>query len=156
VPQGEQMTVTDDQVAALRAALTGDMHAFDGLGGVSGLDYGEAFPVLMATAFILATRRRFGGGWSTADVIRFVGEVRLEYDANDGCVDPDAAEQLVLAALRDKALPAGIGEEARGNAQFALLSSMVSDEYPQSHELDALLAEARELADQWMAGQARA
>jgi hypothetical protein len=150
------MTVTDEQVAALRAALTGDMATFDGLGGASGLDYGDAFPVLMATAFILAARRRFGGGWSTADVTRFVGEVRLEYDPNDGCVDPDAAEQMLLAALRDKPLPAGIGEEARGNAQFALLNSMVSDRNSEIHELDALLQEARQMADQWMARQARA
>jgi hypothetical protein len=148
------VTVTDEQVAALRAALTGDTDTFDRLGGPSGLDYGDAFPVLMATAFILASRRRFGRGWSTADVIRFVGEVRLGYDAEDGYIDPDAAEQLLLAALRDKSLPAGIGGEARGSAQFALLNSMVSDEYPESHHLDALLQEARQMADQWMARQA--
>lgn len=48
-------------------------------------------------------------------------------------------------------MPAGIDEETKAHAQFALLSNMVGDEDPDSHKLDALLAEARQMADQWIA-----
>ena len=63
------MIVTDKQVAVLRAALVGDDETFERLGGESDQDYGDAFGVLMATAFVLAARRRFPGDWSSADVI---------------------------------------------------------------------------------------
>jgi len=145
------MIVTDKQVAVLRAALVGDDETFERLGGESDQDYGDAFGVLMATAFVLAARRRFPGDWSSADVIRLVGQVRAGYDDQDDSVDPGAAEHLLLAALRDTPMPAGIDEETKAHAQFTLLSNMVGDEDPDSHKLDALLAEARQMADQWIA-----
>jgi len=143
--------VTGQQVAVLRAALVGDDETFERLSGESDQDYGDAFGVLMATAFILAARRRFPGEWSSADVIRFVGQVRAGYDDEDDSVDPGAAEQLLLAALRDTPMPAGIDEETKAHAQFVLLSSLVGDEDLDGQELDTLLAEARQMADRWMA-----
>src|SRR5262249_11863019 len=109
------MIVTDRQVAGLRAAPVGDDGTFERLGGESDQDYGDAFGVLMATAFILATRRRFPGGWSSADVIRFVGQVRAGYDDEDDSIDPGAAEHLLLAALRDTPTPGGIDEETKAH-----------------------------------------
>ncbi len=50
------------------------------------------------------------GGWAVSDVIRFVGQIRTGYDDEDDSVAPDAAEQLILAALRDTPMPAGIDE----------------------------------------------
>ncbi len=144
------MMVTDKQMAILRAALVGDDETSERLGGESDQDYGDALGVLMATAFMLAARRRFPGEWSSADVIRFVGQVRAGYDDEDDSVDPGAAEQLLLAALRDTPMPAGIDEETKAHAQFVLLSSMAGGEDLDGQKLDALLAEARQMADRWM------
>ena len=99
------MIVTGQQVAVLRAALVGDDETFERLSGESDQDYGDAFGVLMATAFILAARRRFPGEWSSADVIRFVGQVRAGYDDEDDFVDPGAAERAAYLTP----VPGGVG-----------------------------------------------
>ena len=78
------MTVTPDHLAALRAALAGDAGAFDRINRESGLGDGQGFPVLVAMAFVAAVRSRFRGGWSTADMIRFVSQVRIRNNDYDG------------------------------------------------------------------------
>jgi hypothetical protein len=147
------MTVTDSQVAALRAALTGDIETFDRLGGDSGMDYGDAFPILMAAAFITAARHRFPGPWSAGDVIRFVGTIRARQDDEDHALDPGAAEHLLLAALRDTPVAAVIDEPTKAQTQFILLESMAGEGDLQDEELDAFLSEARQMTDRWLARQ---
>ena len=51
-------------------------------------------------------------------------------------------------------MPAGIDGGTKAHAQFVLLSSMVGDEDFDSQELNALLAEARQMADRGMAERA--
>jgi hypothetical protein len=149
------VTVTADHVAALRAALAGDAGAFDRLDREHGLGDGEEFPVLLATAFIAAVRRRFPGGWPTADVIGFVGQVRVRGggygDGGYGDLSPGLAEQLILSVLRDAALRGQFGEAATAYAQFVLLKELVSG-YGDG-QLNALLAEARDGTDRWIAGR---
>jgi hypothetical protein len=66
-------------------------------------------------------------------------------------LDPDAAEQLLLAALRDAPLAADIDEPTKAQAQFILLETMAGEGRLQDEKLDALLSEARQMADQWLA-----
>lgn len=146
------MTVTADQVAALRAALAGDSGAFDRIDREAGLGDGQEFPVLVAMAFIAAVRHQFPRGSSTADVIRFVSQVRVE-NGDDGDLSPTLAEQLILSALRDTPLSVRSGETARASAQFALLSVLVGD--LDDDQLNTLLTRARDDADRWLAGRAR-
>jgi hypothetical protein len=146
------MTVTDSQVAALRAALTGDLETFDRLGGESGTDYGDEFGILMATAFITAAQRRFPDPWAFGDIIRFVGKIRAQQDGEE-LMDARAAEQLLLAALRNTPLPADISEATKAQVQFLLLETMVNEESLRGNELDAFLTDARQLADRWKAKQ---
>ena len=50
------------------------------------------------------------GGWAVSDVIRFVGQIRTGYDDEMTLSPLMPAEQLILAALRDTPMPAGIDE----------------------------------------------
>jgi hypothetical protein len=142
------MTVTDDQVSALRAVVTGDAAALDRLGGESRHNYGEEFPVLMAVAFIAAARRHFSVSWSSSDLIKFVGRLRARDDGEYADIDASAAEQLLFAALRDVPMRREFDEIAKAYAQFTILAELVSE---LDHEqLETFLADAREQADLWL------
>ena len=145
--------VTDAQVAALRAALTGETHTFDLMGGASGLDYGEEFAVLIAVAFIAAARRHFGSGWSRSNVIHFVGQLRARDQGEYADVSAGDAEQMLISALEGKPLQRQFDEFAKGYAQAAVLTELVSD--LDEEQVDLLLQDARQEADRWLAGQTR-
>jgi hypothetical protein len=138
------VTITAGHVAALRAALAADAAGFERLAGQSGSAHGEEFPGLMAMAFIAAVRHRFPAGWSAADVITFVGQVRAE---NSGhlALSPTLAEQLILSALRNVPLRGQPDENATAYAQFVLLRELISD--LDGDQLSALLAGARDDAE---------
>jgi len=91
--------ITDVQMAALRAALTGDAEALDRLGSRYGWDYGGEFAALTAKAFVAAARRHFPSDWSSADVIRFVGRLRARKQGKKADVDAGAAEHMLVSSL---------------------------------------------------------
>lgn len=88
------MTVTDEYVAAMRAFLTGDP-AFSGLArhleARDGDAGGNVYAALLGMTFAVAARHRFAGGYTTADVIRFVASARTS-PAGDPDIDPRTAE----------------------------------------------------------------
>jgi hypothetical protein len=140
--------VTDSQTTALRAAVTGDTATFDLLGGSSGQDYGPEFAALSAAAFICATRRRFAAGWSKSDVIRFVGRLRARNHGECSDVSADAAEKMIISALSGEPMHGEHEAADQGYAQAAILTGLAAD--LDTCELDALLDEARRMADQWL------
>jgi hypothetical protein len=142
------MTISGAQLAALRAALAGDGHAFEGLVGESAIGFDEKFAVLTASAFVVAVRRRFREKWSIGDVIGFVGTLRARNEAEHADVDAGAAEHVLISALTGQPMRGEFGDLDKGYAQFALLAELVSD--LDEGELRALLEEARDRADQWL------
>jgi len=144
------MTVTANHIAALRAALAGDADAFGRIDRQTRLGDGQEFPVLVAMAFIAAVRRRFPGGWSTADVIKYVSQVRIWNNDYDD-LSPDLAEQLIRSGLLDRPLGGQSGETATAYAQFVLLKDLAGDR--NDEQLNMLLAQARDDADRWLAGR---
>lgn len=137
------ITVTDEHVAALRAHLEGRAEEQRRLLDELGSEQARiGYRALVSAAFHLVVRRRFADWARAADVIEFVGEVRAgTVVAPD--IDPRTAERMILAV--------GEGEEiddvAAGTLfehQLVLLKALVED------DLDGLLANARELADQWL------
>jgi hypothetical protein len=141
--------ISDQQVAALHAALTLDAPRAQELrtrltqtGDLAG--FGE----LAYAAFLLAARRRFAPTWTRADVIRYVGDVRGHGPADDD-IDPVAAEALILRALGAGQRP-DADAEATAVAQAVLLVTMIADLHLDAVSLERFLAEARELADQWL------
>ena len=143
--------VSDQQVAALRAALALDaVRAREWRARLIGSGNLEGFSELVYAAFVLAVRRYFGVRWGRADVVRYVGSVRARGPAGDD-IDPVIAEALVMRALgADVALHASV--EAKVEVQTILLGALVADLELDSANLTLFTAEARELADQWLAG----
>jgi hypothetical protein len=140
--------VSDKDTAAVRAVLAGDIDSFDGLQeSASDSAYGDGFAALMAIAFVGAVRDRFSSGWTPADVIRFVGQVRVRNECYD--LSPTTGEELLFAALRNTPLPRRIDEFEKGYAQVTLLVELVGDLDEQ--QLEEFLAKARAQADQWLA-----
>jgi hypothetical protein len=113
------------------------------------LGHSQEFPALMAAAFTAAVRSRFPGGWSVADVVKFVGQVRVRTSGNYGGLNPSLAEQLTLSALRSTPVPSQHDETAIAYLQFVLLKDLTSG--LNDEELGILLAKARDNADEWIA-----
>ena len=144
------MTVSWDHVAALRAALDGDEEIFERLAAPADFLDGEGFSVLVGAAFSLAARRRFPPGWSTGDVVRFVGRLRARNGGAVVDVNAAVAEQMLFGVSRGKLMPPEFDENTKGIAQFSVLAELVSDLDEQDHR--TFLAGAREQADAWLLG----
>lgn len=145
------MPVTDDAVAALRAQLTGAQGDHKQLfAQVSTEGNTMGYAALVAAAFTEAADRRFRAHGTTADIIRFVADVRAKSPDLAEKIDPKTGEQLFLSALMDSPLDDLDGGTIVGT-QLLLLAALTADEGPTPDRLDAYLAEARTLADEWMA-----
>jgi hypothetical protein len=142
--------VSDQQVAALRAALALDgVRAREWQAWLVGSGDLDGFSELMYAAFVIAVRRYFGVVWRRADVVRYVGSVRAWGPEGDD-IDPVIAEALVMRALgADRALHASV--EAKVEVQTILLGTIAADLELDSADLTLFTAQARELADQWLA-----
>lgn len=143
--------VTDIHVALLRAVLSDDARVLELLSDEAVLDSEPDLPILMAMTFINATRRKFAPTWSGSDVIRFVGQIRGRDHGEYSDIDAEAAERMLISALRDQPVQGRFDEFAKGYAQVALLKELTSG-LP-GDQLDALLQNAREQANGWLAGQ---
>lgn len=142
------MTVTDDQVAALRAQLRGDRSEHERLFSMLSKSDADAYPALIAAAFIVAAERRFQSDSTAADVIQFVADVRGQTPSAAEGIDPKIGERLVLSVVADEDIDDIDGDTAILTELF-LLAGMVASEGLQVAELDRLLEEAREVADEW-------
>jgi hypothetical protein len=146
------MPVTDDQVAALRALLANDRDRHEQLyAGLDRAEVGKGYNALVTASFGQATMRRFGSGYTQADLVRFVGDVRAKSAAVSESLDPEAAE-VVLNAVLGNASTRGMSRENKATAQILLLMGLVADEHLDDAGLDAFLADARKLADQILGG----
>jgi hypothetical protein len=142
------MTVTPAHLAALRAALSADEETFDRLSTAPDFLDSGGFPILIAAAFVAATRRRFPPGSSAGDVVRFVGHLRASDERAREGLSATTAEQMLLGVLRGEPTGGQLDETTKGYAQISLLAELVRDLNEQ--ELETLLAQAREQADEWL------
>ncbi len=142
------MSVTDDQVAALRAQLAGDYDEHRRL--LADLNQRAAlsgYTALVTAAFIEAVDRRFGPGHSDdAAVIEFIGDVRSRFPGADDEIDPAAAERVVRKALGRGSISDLDGPTIRRTERL-LLPLIVAGERLTGEELDRFLASARTLLD---------
>lgn len=144
------MPVTDDQVAALRAYLAGDLETHHQL--YRRLDRASArsdYTALITAAFFEAVERRFAERGTSADVIEFVADVRARSDELAEKVDPHDAERLIRAALTDEDI-GDMDDATKGRLFIVILAALVADEHLSPESLDDFLAEARKLADRWI------
>ena len=140
------MSVTDDQVAALRAQLAGDhdehrrlLADLDSRGALSG------YTALVTAAFIQAVDRRFGPEHrDDGAVTAFIADVRSRFPGADDDIDPAAAERVVRRALGRGSLSDLDGPAIRRTERL-LLPVMVAGELLDDEGLDRFLADARKL-----------
>jgi hypothetical protein len=142
------MSVTSDQVAALRAQLAGDYDEHRRL--LADLDSRGALPgytALVTAAFAEAVDRRFGPGRrDDAAVAEFIGGVRSRFPGSDDEIDPAAAERVVRKALGRGSISDLDGPAIRRTERL-LLAVMVADERLDDQELDLFLADTLKLLD---------
>jgi hypothetical protein len=144
------MAVSADEVATLRAYLSGNMDEYrrmqeqlDPVAARSG------YSALIAAAFFEAVDRRFTKpGTTTADIIKYVADVRTRSAKVSEALDPQAAERVIRHALGGGAIR-DLDDETVIGAQIVILSALIADEQFDDASLDQFMSEARKLADQW-------
>jgi hypothetical protein len=148
--------VTDAQISALRAFLMRDLDATTQLtAGLNDADIAGYHQLAEAALSVMAVRQ-FPPTFTSADVVRFIASVRVSRLADGGeyDFDPVTAENVLRYALGQQILrtPDAV---AWFGAVIALLGAFADSELSNQAELDALLSRARNLADQWLAGDPR-
>lgn len=143
------MPVTDEQVAPLRAQLSGKLEEHQRL--LAQLDksaVNDGYRRLVTAAFCIAADRRFPPGSTDADVIQFVSDARSRTERMTE-IDPRMAERIIRAAISDENVD-DIDPRSSWQTQILLLAAMTADARYDATGLDNFLSEARTLADQWM------
>jgi hypothetical protein len=154
------VSVTNEQVAALRAQLAGDIEEHNRLlKQLREHDDGIGYNILLTAAFYGAATRRFGRDWKAAEVILFVAGVRARAESIGNALDPRIAERVLTSALSSDDIASALTatdiddldtEQVTG-VETHLLMAMVADDRPRKTTLDKFLAEARARADRVLA-----
>lgn len=142
------MKVSADQVASIRALLTRDIQGYERISERLDQPNKNARGALIAAAFCLAGRRRFKG-CELPDVRAFVDDLRFGRGVKDE-IDPCIAERLLLATFTSEAID-DIDDDTQGGHFGILLAGLVADAQLDDSQLDAFLADAKKLADEWLA-----
>ena len=147
------MAVTDDEVAALRAHLSGNQALQQELyARLASPAARSRYAVLVAAAFFEAVNRRLAKDGTAADVTSFVAGVRSRSGRLPESIDPQAAEQLIRSALAEEDFP-DLDAGTKGRMFIVLLVALVSGEQFSDGGLGAFLAAARKTADGWLGQQ---
>ena len=147
------MAVTDDQIAVLRSLLAADFETHHRLTDhLDKTNEWDDYPALVAAAFYEGAHRRFGKTFARSEIIQFVADARARFDHTGGGLDANVAERLIVAALEDDALD-GVDDQTLAQTQIVLLGALIFDEGLDEAGLDKFMTDARELADEWIAGE---
>jgi hypothetical protein len=139
---------TDDQIATLRAQLTGD---YDGhrrwLADLDSRGELGGYTAVVTATFIEAVDRKFGPHTtSDAPVVAFVADIRSRFPAADDEIDPVVAERVLSKALGRGSISNVDGPTIR-RMETLLLPLLVTDLGLDPDGVDQLLAGARKLLD---------
>lgn len=143
------MTVTDGQVATLRAHLACDFAELDEQ-RQQGAANGDGYQALIAAAMFRAARACFPEA-DRREVVRFVADMRTRFDPE--AIDPAVAERVLMAVVDDASTdkPTDIDDATMVTVQVALLTALIDNARMDDAGLDGFLADARTLADRWLA-----
>jgi CelD/BcsL family acetyltransferase involved in cellulose biosynthesis len=144
------MPVSDEQFATLSAQLAGrfDEHKrlLDGLDPIAAR---TGYSALVSAAFSVAVDRRFAEDGGVGRVVEFVSDVRARSEAT-AQIDPRTAERVILAVYTNEQID-DIDPRTSFETQLVLLAALIADAGYDAPALDEFLAEARQVADQWLA-----
>jgi hypothetical protein len=147
---------THAQVTALRAFLVHDVDEMTPLAYQLGEAGMMGYVRLAEAALSVCARRRFAPRFTNADLVKFVAAVRIARlaDGDEFDFDPAIGEQVLRYSL-GQTVTQILELEPRLRAIIALLDALAESELSSEADLDALLGDARELADRWLAGLAQ-
>jgi hypothetical protein len=150
------MPVTDKQMAALKALLSGrpEEHGLllDEIAATEGPDAGERYSLLIGAAAFEAIEKRFirdGKYVSRNEVVAYVASVRSRTEGAADTLHPRLTERIILAALDQENID-DIDTETVVTTQHLLLAALVGDEQYSEEDLDAFLALVKRTADEWL------
>jgi hypothetical protein len=141
-------SINVDQVAALRAALKGDANGHKRTYAGLELTSKDSYGALIVASFFRAAERRFAKGGDKADAVAFVAGLRAQHELEDD-INPRIAERLLMATFSDEEID-DIPDNAKGAHYMLLLAGLIADARLSDVELDEFLADARNLADEWL------
>ncbi|WP_243706488.1 MULTISPECIES: hypothetical protein [unclassified Micromonospora] len=139
------MMINPDLLDYVRTMIRGDYAANDVVEARLDADGWDGFPRFLAALFFVAVDRRFGTAAGPPEVIKFVGDLRAGLGEDSPDIQPDAAERLILSII-DPSVDYSISQDMIGRIQAATIQKILTEEDFSDAELDALLAEAAELA----------
>jgi hypothetical protein len=141
------MAVTDEQIAALRALLTGDAAENRRLVAELRRDgSGAGYGTHVNAAFFEAVDRRFGKASTPASIIEYISDVRSRSDEIAEKVDPSVGERLIRKVLAGETTD-NIDSRTSATVKLFVLVALVADENFGTAELDQFLAKVRKMAD---------
>jgi len=143
------MPVNADQLAAFRTLLTGENEENQRLQQkLDQSDGWEGYGALISAGFVMAAERWFDKP-SDTDIVEYVASVRSRSDELGEKIDPVIAERLIKAMHSDETID-DIDPTPLIGTQLVLLVALIHDAQLDDAELEAFLAEAKGLADQWV------
>lgn len=150
------MTTEPNAVTALfRAAIGGDGEGIDA--ATRKLD-GDGWAGSVRHVFAVfgqAVQRRFPPGYTRADIVRFVADVRAA-SHDPGTMSADVAEELVRVALGELELDSDLGFEEVITPQISLAVAILRDERLSDAELDEFFTAVEQQVDGWLAADREA
>lgn len=142
------MPVTDQQVAALRAQLAGNLAEHKLL--LASLDKtadSRGYSALLTAAFYNAVDSRFTRDSTLDEVTEFVADIRARSERIRDALDPRIAERVLISAFTNGDLDDLPAEELTKTKMF-LLAGIISDQHLNAAGLDEFIAKARANADE--------
>ncbi|RKS67699.1 hypothetical protein BZB76_6824 [Actinomadura pelletieri DSM 43383] len=146
------MKVTDEQVATLRAQLSGDTDEYvQRLDEITSPESQTSYTTLITAAFFEAVDRHFvvnGKAADDRDIIDFVATKREINPIAAEQLDPTVAEQVLAHALGKGSIPTEIDSDTLMQTQVLLLAALIGEADLSDSELETFLSKARAEADE--------
>lgn len=139
------MTIKPELPMYIRTLVRGDNEAHDRIQAQLDSEGWDGFPRYLASLFFLAVDRRFGDNATPADVIKFVADLRAGLADGGPDINAEDAEALIRANI-DPEADYDIDPTMIGKIQAAVVYKVLTDEPISDEDLNAILAEAAELA----------
>lgn len=144
--------VADEDIAALRALLSGDSARFREIRDAPGrAGTKRTWVAVLLAAFTQAVYLRFGADAAREEVAAYVADVRGRSEAIARGFTAYEAEQLIMMLVSDAVEASGVSARAKGAILIAFTVAVVSDARLDDLAIEAFLAIARRKADQWHA-----
>ncbi|MFI7660904.1 hypothetical protein ACIBTW_18685 [Micromonospora parva] len=134
-----------EMVDYIRTMIRGDHEANDRVEARLDELGWDGFPTLLGAVFYFAVNRRFDEQTAPGEIVRFVADMRASAPVGTPEIDANAAERLIRAALNPD-IETNIDPAMAGRVQGLVILRILGHGATPDEELDALLAEAADLA----------